>query len=551
MRYAENAYKTAGLSANEYMDTVTSFSASLLQSLEQDTEAAANYADVAITDMADNANKMGTSMESIQNAYQGFAKQNYTMLDNLKLGYGGTKQEMERLIADANRVKEANGEMANLSIDSFADIVEAIHIVQTEMGITGTTALEADQTISGSISSMKAAWDNLVVGFADGNADLSILIGDFVETAKTAASNLIPAVLQALQGIGTMVQEMAPIISNQVPVLVKNVLPSLLKAGISLLTGLIDGILSALPSLAQTAVDIVSMLTDYLINSDVLSMLTDATLQVVLTLADGITVMLPQLIPAVIEVVLRIYETLLDNQDKLIDAAIQLCIALATGLVDSIPLLTSKVPIIVDKLVQMYATNAPKLLQAGLQIMIQLGKGLLDNASQILSTIPKLIVSYVNGFKSYTSNIASIGQNIVQGVWNGISGMTSWFTSKVKNFFSGIVNNVKSILGIHSPSKVFAGIGGFMAEGLGEGWDDQYDKIRKSIENDMDFSVNASSADATGATGAENGGAVSAFGGMTVNIYVNGAKYSDEDELAETIAERLQNLFNRSEAVWA
>lgn len=193
IKNAEKAYKTAGLSANAYMETATSFSASLLQSLGGDTKKAVNYADQAIIDMSDNANKMGTSMEAIQNAYQGFAKQNYTMLDNLKLGYGGTKTEMERLIADANKVKQANGEMADLSIESFADVTDAIHIIQTEMGITGTTAKEAEETISGSISAMKASWDNFLNG--SGTFD------ELVESAKIAFNNILSALSELLPRI--------------------------------------------------------------------------------------------------------------------------------------------------------------------------------------------------------------------------------------------------------------------------------------------------------------------------------------------------------------
>ena len=210
MNYAHNAYKTAGMSANEYMETVTSFSASLLQSLGGDTAKAAEVADIAITDMSDNANKMGTSMEMIQNAYQGFAKQNYTMLDNLKLGYGGTKEEMERLIKDANKVKEANGEMADLSISSFADVVEAVHIMQTEMGITGTTAKEASTTIQGSMSSMKSAWKNLLVGIADGNQDLEDLWEKLWKSIQTAASNLLPRIKTTLKGFGDLVKQIVP-----------------------------------------------------------------------------------------------------------------------------------------------------------------------------------------------------------------------------------------------------------------------------------------------------------------------------------------------------
>ncbi len=251
MAYAENAYKTAGMSANEYMNTITSFSASLIQSLGGDTKKAAEVGNMAITDMSDNANKMGTSMEMIQNAYNGFAKQNYTMLDNLKLGYGGTKEEMQRLIADANKVKKANGEMGNLSIDSFADVAEAIHIIQTEMGITGTTAKEAASTIEGSLAMMKGAWQNLVVGMADENANMGDLINDFVESTATAAQNLIPRIEQTLAGIGQLITELAPVISEALPVLVETVLPSLLSAGVSVISALVSGIITAAPTLYE------------------------------------------------------------------------------------------------------------------------------------------------------------------------------------------------------------------------------------------------------------------------------------------------------------
>lgn len=225
--YAANAYKTAGLSANEYMDTVTSFSASLLQSLGGDTEAAADMANVAITDMSDNANKMGTDMASIQNAYQGFAKQNYTMLDNLKLGYGGTKEEMQRLIDDANALNAAQGKYTNYSIESYADIVSAIHDVQVEMGIYGTTADEASTTIQGSVSSMKAAWSNLLTGIADDNADFKTLIEQFVDSLVTVGENIIPRINIIIQGLTQLITEASQtIIPMAVQILLEN-LPSI------------------------------------------------------------------------------------------------------------------------------------------------------------------------------------------------------------------------------------------------------------------------------------------------------------------------------------
>lgn len=222
--YANNAYKTAGLSANQYMETVTSFSASLLQSLNGDTEKSAQVADKAITDMSDNANKMGTSMDMIQNAYQGFAKQNYTMLDNLKLGYGGTKTEMERLISDANKLAQAQGQAGDLTIESYADIVEAIHLVQDNMGITGTTAKEASTTIQGSIGSMKSAWTNLLTGMADENADFDTLLSNFINSIGTVAENLFPRIIKVIGTIGGLIKDNLPQIEEQIKTWLSNLM---------------------------------------------------------------------------------------------------------------------------------------------------------------------------------------------------------------------------------------------------------------------------------------------------------------------------------------
>ena len=235
--YAENAYKTAGLSANEYMSTVTSFSASLLQSLGGDTEVAAKYADMAITDMSDNANKMGTSMEMIQNAYQGFAKQNYTMLDNLKLGYGGTKEEMQRLLEDAEKLSGIE-----YDISSYADIVDAIHVVQTEMGITGTTAKEASATIEGSINSAKAAWQNWLTALGDSNADIQGKTYELISTIETAAGNILPVAEQVLSSIGQALATKLPELLSQAVSFVISNLPQVIVLGLQLVIALIEGL---------------------------------------------------------------------------------------------------------------------------------------------------------------------------------------------------------------------------------------------------------------------------------------------------------------------
>ena len=261
MGYAENAYKTAGMSANEYMDTVTSFSASLLQSLGGDTESAAKYADMAITDMSDNANKMGTSMEMIQNAYQGFAKQNYTMLDNLKLGYGGTKEEMQRLLEDAEKISGIE-----YDISSYADIVDAIHVVQTEIGITGTTAKEASTTIQGSVSSMKGAWENLLVGMADDNADFGQLVNNLVDSAVTVGENIIPRVEQTIQGLATFISSASDTIIPLVVDTIANNLPMIISAGVDLVVSLAGALIDAIPELLKAVPQIILAIANGLLS---------------------------------------------------------------------------------------------------------------------------------------------------------------------------------------------------------------------------------------------------------------------------------------------
>ena len=389
--YANNAYKTAGLSANEYMETVTSFSASLLQSMGNDTQAAAEKADRAITDMSDNANKMGTDMQSIQNAYQGFAKQNYTMLDNLKLGYGGTKEEMQRLIDDANALNAAQGNYTNYTIESYADIVDAIHTVQTEMGITGTTALEASTTIEGSVSAMKAAWGNFVTGLGNDNANISELSAQLIESVGTVAENVLPVVETVLKNIAQAVQE------------------------------------------------------------------------------DG---------PAMIE--------------KFVSYAIE---------------------------------KLPEVISLGLQMVVSLVKGIAQNIPQIVTSVLNMVATIVKTVWEAMPDIIDVGKNIVMGLWEGIKAMASWIGEKVSGFVGGIVDGVKGVLGIHSPSKVFAGIGENMALGLGQGFSNTMRSIGAGIQSaiptpTVDTVYNA-------AAGMVNGLALAGGGVYRVEIplYINGVEF--------------------------
>lgn len=464
MEYANNAYRTAGLSANEYMETVTSFSASLLQSLGGDTEKAAQVADMAITDMADNANKMGSDMESLQNAYNGFAKGQFNMLDNLKLGYGGTKEEMQRLLADAEKLSGVE-----YDISSYANIAEAIHVVQTEMGITGTTAQEAATTIQGSVSAAKSAWTNLVTGLGDENANLEQLTGNFVDAVTTAGNNVIPAVEQILAGIGQAVQQLAPILVEQLPPLVSGVLPDLIDAGMILLTGVTEGITAALPELAAVAVDVVNHLTGAM--SENLPLLLEASLAVIVTLAGGIADSLPELIPTIVDVVLQIVETLIDNVDQLIDAALEIILALADGLIDALPRLLEKAPVIIEKLVNAIAENLPKILQAGVELIVKLAAGVIQSIPTLVKAVPEVIGALIAGFANYYKNLLEMGENLANKVGEGVKNIgasaVQWGRDLIDNFVSGIKNaigkvkdavsnvasTVKDFLGFSEPEK--------------------------------------------------------------------------------------------------
>lgn len=341
LAYARQAYQTAGLSANEYMETVTSFSASLLQSLGGDTAEAARVADMAITDMSDNANKMGTSMQSIQAAYQGFAKQNYTMLDNLKLGYGGTKTEMERLLRDAEAFEAQQGRYVSFSIESYADIANAIHVVQENLGIAGTTALEARETIAGSLAAMRSAWANLKAGIADENADIGALVDKFVDSAGVAAENLVPRIEKAIGGISRLVTDAATTI---VPIATQTILdsaPMLVSAGFDLLMSLILGIVDNTDKIVDTA------------------------LTLVLTLVDG----------------------LIDNFPKIVEGGVKLVVQLGVGLIKALPELAARVPELIETILTGLYNGIQQLLEFGADLVDAIWSGVKSKAAELVKNV--------------------------------------------------------------------------------------------------------------------------------------------------------------------
>lgn len=469
--YANNAYKTAGLSANEYMSTVTSFSASLLQSLNNDTAKSAEVANMAITDMSDNANKMGTDMATIQTAYQGFAKQNYTMLDNLKLGYGGTKSEMERLLKDATAISGVKYDISSLN-----DVYQAIHVIQGELGITGTTAKEASSTISGSIDSMKSAWQNLLTGIADENSDLDGLFENMVNSVITVAENIMPVVSSAIEGIGQVIVGIVASISDH--------LPEIMTAGMSMLQSLINGITSMLPSLMPMVIQIINNLVNFIVQN--LPIIINAGIQMLVSLVQGISQSLPTLIPTIIDALILMVETLLDNIDLIIDAGIQLIMSLADGLIEALPKLIDKIPEIIDKLIVAISNNLPKLINAGITLTIKLAVGLIKAIPQLLSKIPQIIKSLVSGFGNYAKNMLDVGLNLVKGIWNGISNSLQWIKDKIKGWVGNVTKFIKKLFGINSPSKLMQDeVGVYLAEGIGVGFEDGMKDVNESIQNSI------------------------------------------------------------------
>ncbi len=487
IKNAENAYKTAGMSANQYMETVTGFSASLLQSLGGDTDKAADVADMALTDMADNANKMGTSMESIQYAYQGFAKQNYTMLDNLKLGYGGTKEEMERLLSDAQKITGVKYDISNLN-----DVYQAIHVIQGQLGITGTTAKEAASTISGSVSSMKSAFDN----FLNGSGTMDQL----VETGITAIQNIVNAVGQLLPQLMQSLSDATPQIIagiNQIFPQILNLIvtnaPTLLSTIGQVLMALVQSLLTYMPQLLTVAMQLIQSFITGLIT--MLPQIIQMGIQLITQLIVGIAQMLPQLIPQAVNAIITIVNGLLDNIDMLVDAAIQLILGLADGLINALPLLIEKAPEIIMKLATALIQNLPKILQVGVQLIGKLIEGVGSVIGKLGQMAGNIIQTIWNGLQSLPGKMLEVGKNLIQGIWNGITNALGWLWGKISGFCGQIVDKIKGFFGIHSPSKVFnKEIGKFLALGLGEGFDDNIGKVYKQMQSAVDFETQKLSA---------------------------------------------------------
>lgn len=518
--YAANAYATAGLSANAYMEQATGFAASLLQGLNGDTKKAAEAANQALIDMADNSNKMGTALESIQNAYAGFAKQNYTMLDNLKLGYGGTKKEMQRLLADAEKISGVKYDIENLS-----DVYEAIHVIQGKLDITGTTAKEAMTTISGSAAAMKAAFSNVLGNMALGE-NIKPALKSLVETTSTFLfKNLIPAVWNVIS-----------LLPEALIQLVTSAAPMIMDYGKEFITNLITGISGEGPMMLEQIYEIVTGLIDGFINYA--PELINAGVQVVESLSQGLISGIPNFISNALPIILRLSQSLRENIGTIIDAGINLILNLAQGIADGLPALIAYVPEIISNIANIINDNLPKILAAGISIIVILVQGLINAIPTIVANLPKIISAIwdtmvafkwinlgkniimfmVNGIKAMVSTVASgaksvltgivntfknfdflsLGKNIVQGIINGVTNMGSSLLNALKNLAINALNAAKSVLGIHSPSRVFENQVGKMIDlGMAQGIENNVNHVSDAMKEISKSSIGMINTDIT------------------------------------------------------
>lgn len=531
--YANQAYKTSGLSANDYMENVTSFSASLIKSLGGNTGKAAETANMAMVDMSDNANKMGTNIGDIQNAYQGFAKQNYTMLDNLKLGYGGTQEEMKRLLKDATKITGVKYNMSNLN-----DVYQAIHAIQGNLHITGTTAKEAATTFSGSFDSMKSAAQNVL-----GKLSLGMDIGPDLQALATTVStflfgNFIPMVtniFKALPGaVVTFVQVAAPqLVSSGMKLLsslaggfstgmpnfmlklnsiitgistwITANLPRLLAVGTKILTGLMNGILNSLPGLVSVVGRLITTFITFVMTN--LPKVLNTGKNLLLKLIDGILNNLPKVGASAIKAISAFISTITKNYPKYLASGQKILMSLIQGILDRIPKLIVTVATLVAKFVGMLIKHLPQIIVMGGKILISLVAGVIKGIPKLVVAAGKIAASLYTGLKKI--NLVNIGVNLIRGLWNGISNMASWIKSKIAGFGKGVVNSLKKFFGIHSPSKVMRDqVGRYLAEGIGVGIVDYagsaysaMDTLGKVIQDrvptlDMGFTGGATSATA-------------------------------------------------------
>lgn len=446
---AAKAYQTAGMSANDYMELTTSFSASLLSSLAGDTSKAADVADMAMVDMSDNANKMGTNMEDIKNAYQGFAKQNYTMLDNLKLGYGGTKSEMERLLADAQKISGVE-----YNIDNLSDVYSAIHVIQGQLDITGTTAKEAATTISGSFNQMKAAAKNVMGEIALG-MDVGPALNELANTIITfAVGNLLPAVWNVISALPSAIITFVTALGPQLFAAVSGLIPQIA-----------SGITTGIPTLYQSAMQLMDQFNIGI--QEQLPILLQKGVDFITNIVNGILQNLPQVITMAGNVITYFVNTIISMLPTILSAGARLLLRLVNGIINNLPQIAQAAATAIVRFVASIGQNLPQILQSGITIIAKLAAGLIRAIPNLVGQIPAIISAIVNAFTS--QNWGRIGINIISGIASGLRSAAHMLWDAVKGVLGGFKENVLAFFGIHSPSRWGAYVGEMIDTGIANG----------------------------------------------------------------------------------
>ena len=474
--------------------------------------------------------------------------------------YGGTKEEMQRLLKDAEKL---TGKKFDLS--SYSDIVEAIHAVQTEMGITGTTAKEASTTIQGSVSSAKSAWQNLLVGIADDNQDFGKLVDNFVDSVATAAGNILSRVEQSLTGIVKLVDKLAPVIIEKLPDVVNKVLPGLLDAAANLVGSVIDAIPALISGLLPTLLSALSSVTEKLLDSAVqavlaiaqtlsdpasLNAMIESALDLVLALVHGLMDAIPQLIAAVPQLVGAITATIITELPNIIAAAVEIMVALIHGLMEALPQLMAYVPNLIIAITNGLLNNLGTLISGGVQLLLAVAKGMIQAIPDMVAMIPRIIASIVDTFRSY--NWSSIGKNIVAGMKQGVANAWKNFREWFKNLFGDLTNIAKKILGIASPSKVFKKIGQFTTEGLAIGIEQGGKDAFSAIKDVSQGVIDNYGASVSAGFGVSVGASASKGVSLTLNIDTfNNYTQEDIKSLAERLSEMLANAAERKAGAYA
>lgn len=521
-QYAQDAWKTAGISANDYAEQVTSFSASLLQALGGDTVTAAEMANQAIIDMADNANKFGTDLASIQNAYQGFAKQNYMMLDNLKLGYGGTASEMMRLINDSGVLGYTLTDTSQLAKVGFDKMIEAIHKVQEEMEITGTTSKEASKTISGSLNQLKASWQNVIailtVGSKEGMEalDLSSALDSMSVSISDFANNIVPALTSILTGLPSMI---STIVTNSLPTVIQQV-PILIQA-------LANGILVAVPQLMALGTTIMS------------------------SMANGLSESIPTLLAQAMPMLLAWSNEILVNSATVVESGIELIIALVQGLMNGLPTLIEYIPQIISNIANVINYNMPKILQAGIQIIWELVKGLVKAIPSLVENVGNIAKAIVDVFMAI--NWLDLGKNIILGIKNGITSLGSTLKDAIVNIAKKAFQSVKNFFGIASPSRLMRDeIGKYIPLGMAVGIEANADSVKDAMNDISSLTLNSAenmlSATPISANGSNESNAIS-YGGF--NITINASEGQSAKEIADEVEQRIMQQIRNGKKVFS